>query len=242
MRVDVITIFPQFFDAAKTAGAMQRAIKGGKLSLYVHDLRSFAKDGRVDDHPYGGGHGMVLKPEPIFEAVESLPRGYRILLTPQGLLFDQKMAESLAQKTHLILICGHYSGVDERVAEVLVDAQISIGDYILSGGEPAALVIIDAICRYLPGVVQEPQSLLEESLVQGLLLYPQYTRPSNYREMTVPSILLSGDHKKIKAWRRREALRRTWQRRPELLKKASLTAEDKEYLATLGGEYGEKHR
>lgn len=235
MRIDVLTIFPQFFECTKQAGAVQRAIKGGKLSLIIHDLRSFAKDGKVDDYPYGGGSGMVLKPEPIFEAVESLPPGYKILLSPQGILFEQDMAKSLSNKEHIILICGHYSGVDERVAEALVDLQISIGDYILSGGEFAAIVVIDAISRYLPGVVQDPNSLVEESFTQGLLLYPQYTRPRSYRGMDVPQILLSGDHKKISLWRRREALRRTWERRPDLLKKAILSEEDKKFLSTLGG-------
>ena len=191
----------------------------------MHNIRDYTHDKHhtVDDYPYGGGAGMVLKPDPIFEAVESIKKEAEtpvILLTPQGRLFCQKIAQELANYRRLILICGHYEGVDERVSEHLVTDEISIGDYVLSGGEPAAVVVIDGVVRLLPGVLGSAESLLDDSHVSGLLEYPQYTRPPVFRGWSVPEVLLSGNHARIAEWRHEQAIRRTMKRRPELLEKA----------------------
>jgi tRNA (guanine37-N1)-methyltransferase len=222
MRFDVVTIFPEFFDSPLRQGLLARAHDRGVLTVQVHDLRRFASDRHrtVDDEPFGGGPGMVMKPEPWFAAVESLPRweaARRILLTPAGRRLDQKLVEELARSEHLVLMCGRYEGVDERVAEGLATDEISIGDYVLGGGEAAALVVIDAVARLVPGVVGEPASIMEESFTSGTLDYPHYTRPAEYRGMRVPDVLLSGDHKAIADWRKRRALERTRERRPDLL-------------------------
>jgi tRNA (guanine37-N1)-methyltransferase len=190
----------------------------------------------VDDYPYGGGAGMVLKPEPIFEAVEAIEREPEtpvILLTPQGRLFSQKIAEELSQYSRLILICGHYEGVDERVSEYLATDEISIGDYVLSGGELAAMVVTDGVVRLLPGVLGSAASPLDDSHVAGLLEYPQYTRPASYRGRSVPEVLLSGNHAQIAHWRREQAIRRTLKRRPELLDKAELSSEERRLVQKL---------
>src|SRR4030042_999000 len=238
MRIDVLTLFPQMFDGLLSCSIIGRARERGLIDIRLHDIRDYTHDKHhvVDDYPYGGGAGMVLKPEPILEAVEavklelglsSLPT---ILLTPQGRLFNQEIARELAGYQHLILICGHYEGVDERVAEHLASDEISIGDYLLSGGEIAAMAVTDCVVRLLPGVLGSDASLAEESHVGGLLEYPQYTRPEAYRGWTAPSVLLSGDHGDVARWRRQQSLLRTAKRRPDLLEKAVLSGEDRKLL------------
>jgi len=211
-----------------------RARQAGVLDVAIHNPRDYTVDKHhiVDDYAYGGGPGMVMKPEPIFECVDAVqamaePRGKVVLLTPQGRLLNHDIVEELAREPRLIVICGHYEGFDERVRESLVDDEISIGDYVLSGGEPAAIVLVDAVARHQPGVLGSEESLEEESHAQGLLEYPQYTRPPEYRGMSVPEILLSGHHAEIAKWRRRQAILRTARRRPDLLARADLTPEER---------------
>jgi tRNA (guanine37-N1)-methyltransferase len=239
MRIDVLTLFPQMFDGLLNCSIIARARERGLVDIRVHDIRAYTHDKHnvVDDYPYGGGAGMVLKPEPIFEAVEAIKAELGpstmpvILLSPQGRLFNQAIAKDLAGCEHLILICGHYEGVDERVAEYLATDEISIGDYLLSGGEIAAMAVTDCIVRLLPGVLGSEESLAEESHIGGLLEYPQYTRPETYRSWAVPSVLLSGDHGEVARWRRQQSLLRTAKRRPDLLEKATLSAHDKKLLS-----------
>jgi tRNA (guanine37-N1)-methyltransferase len=238
MRIDILTLFPQMFDGLLNYSIIARARERGLVDVRLHDIRSHAHDKHhvVDDYPYGGGAGMVLKPEPIFEAVEAIKVGVAlsempiILLSAQGRLFNQIIAGDLAGYEHLILICGHYEGVDERVAEHLATDEISIGDYLLSGGEVAAMAVTDCLVRLLPGVLGSEASLAEESHVGGLLEYPQYTRPETYRGWTTPSVLLSGDHGDVAKWRRQQSLLRTAKRRPDLLEKAMLSTEDRKLL------------
>ncbi len=243
MRIDVVTIFPDFFSSPLDCSMLARARQAEALAVEVHDLRNWATDKHrvVDDYPYGGGAGMVMKPEPLILAVEDLlseagPDCPVILLTPQGQQFDQAKAEQLAKQEQLILICGHYEGVDERVRQSVVTEELSIGDYILTGGEPAALVVIEAVARLLPGVLGNPASLDSESFGSGLLEYPHYTRPPQWRGMSVPEVLLSGHHEKIRRWRHKQALRRTRKRRPELLEQLQLTEEARELLAEIDAE------
>lgn len=224
MKVDIITIFPEMFEGAFRSGMIRQAGKKGFLELNVLDLRDFTDDRHrtVDDRPFGGGEGMVLKPEPIIRALESLSardccRPHVILTTPQGNRFDQSKAKELSLMANLVLICGRYEGIDQRIADFFVDEEISIGDFVLSGGEPAALVIVDAVSRLIPGVLGEGESVLRESFMDGMLDHPQYTRPSEFRGMKVPEVLLSGDHKEIEAWRTKESMRKTRGRRPDLL-------------------------
>jgi tRNA (guanine37-N1)-methyltransferase len=238
MRIDILTLFPQMFDGLLNCSIIGRAIEHGLVEIKLHDIRAYTHDKHhiVDDYPYGGGAGMVLKPEPIFEAVDDikgelgLSSVSTILLSPQGRLFNQEIARKLAGYRNLILICGHYEGVDERVAEHLVSDEISIGDYLLSGGEAAAMVVVDCVIRLLPGVLGSEASLVEDSHIGGLLEYPQYTRPAVYRGWAVPEILLSGDHGDIARWRRQQSLLRTAKRRPDLMGKAVLSREDKRLL------------
>ena len=239
MRIDILTLFPKMFDGLLGYSIIGRAIENGLVDIKLHDIRAHTHDKHhiVDDYPYGGGAGMVLKPEPIFEAVEDIKEELgsssvsTILLSPQGRLFNQDIAHKLAGCRNLILICGHYEGVDERVAEHLVSDEISIGDYLLSGGEVAAMVVVDCVIRLLPGVLGSEASLVEDSHIGGLLEYPQYTRPAVYRGWTVPEILLSGDHGEIAQWRRQQSLLRTAKRRPDLMEKAVLSREDKRLLS-----------
>jgi tRNA (guanine37-N1)-methyltransferase len=231
LRIDILTIFPAMFAGPFAYGAVGRAVARGLLEVAPLDLRRFATDTHrsVDDYPYGGGPGMVLMPGPIFDAVESLhlPTGAPIiLLSPQGRLFSQAVAHELVAYHRLALICGHYEGVDERVREHLVTDEISIGDYVLSGGEIPAMVIVDAVARLLPGAM-DVESGREESHAAGLLEYPQYTRPAVYHGWAVPPILLSGHHGEIARWRRLQALRRTFERRPDLLATAPLSAAER---------------
>lgn len=233
-----MTLFPEVFQGVFNFGIFQRAIEQKLVSIAVHNIRNYTHDKHhtADDYPYGGGAGMVLKPDPIFEAVESIEREAEtpvILLSPQGRLFCQQVAQELSTYRRLILICGHYEGVDERVSEHLVTDEISIGDYVLSGGEPAAVVVIDAVARLLPGVLGSAESLLDDSHVGGLLEYPQYTRPPVYRGWSVPEVLLSGNHAQIAKWRHEQAIRRTMKRRPELLDKAELSPKEKKLIEKL---------
>jgi tRNA (guanine37-N1)-methyltransferase len=239
MRIDILTLFPQVFDGLLSCSIIGRAMEHGLVDIKIHDIRAYTHDkhNTVDDYPYGGGAGMVLKPEPIFEAVEGIkgeigsPSVSTVLLSPQGRLFNQEIAQELAGCRNIILICGHYEGVDERVAEHLVSDEISIGDYLLSGGEVAAMAVVDCVIRLLPGVLGSEVSLAEDSHIGGLLEYPQYTRPAVYRGWAVPEILLSGDHGEIARWRRQRSLLRTAKRRPDLIQKAVLSSEDKRLLS-----------
>ena len=244
MIFDVLTIFPRIFDSPLGESLLKKALDRGLIRVRVQNLRDFAEDRHrmTDDYPYGGGSGMVMKPEPIIQAVEAVkaahPDAKSILLTPQGERFHQGLARELSEHKHWILICGRYEGLDERVRLAAVDREISIGDYILTGGEIPALVLIDAVSRYLPGFLGCEQSVEEDSFAQGLLEYPQYTRPPIFRGLAVPEVLLSGDHARIASWRRRESLRRTFLRRPDLLERALLSEEDRAILAELKGQAG----
>jgi tRNA (guanine37-N1)-methyltransferase len=235
MRFDIITIFPEMFAGVFSGGIVKKARDTGLLDIAVHDLRDFTRDKhrQVDDRPYGGLEGMVLKPEPIFRAVEAIRRGgdSRVyLLSPQGTPFSNATARNMAAGGQVVLICGRYEGVDERVADHLVDGEISIGDYILTGGEPAAVVVIDAAARFIPGVVGKEDSVRHDSFGDGLLDHPQYTRPREFRGMKVPPVLFSGDHGKIERWRRTKALEKTLSKRPDLLASRELTPEERTLL------------
>jgi tRNA (guanine37-N1)-methyltransferase len=231
LRFDIITIFPEFFREVIDCGILRRARNAGLVDITAHDLRQWTTDKHhvVDDRPFGGGDGMVLKPEPIFAAVEALTGASRreempaktrvMLLSAQGQVFSQALVQEIAQETtHVILICGRYEGVDERVAEAIVTDEISIGDYVLSGGEPAATVVIDAVVRLLPGALGSETSAVFESFSEGLLDHPQYTRPPEFRGMKVPEVLLSGNHAEIERWRKEAAIAKTRRKRPDLLK------------------------
>ncbi len=248
MIIDIITIFPEMFAPVLNESIIKRAQQKGKVKIHIHDLRIYSSDKhrKVDDRPFGGGSGMVMNAEPIFKAVEKIRAQFAfalselrrtrrstkcvggehkstktqvILLCPQGKMLNQKVAKKLAKHKHLILICGHYEGVDERVREYLADEEISIGDYVLTGGELPSMVLVDAIVRLVPGVLGDKNSLNFESFEGNLLEYPQYTRPADFRGFKVPAVLLSGDHNKIEAWRKKEAVKKTKQKRPDLLKK-----------------------
>jgi tRNA (guanine37-N1)-methyltransferase len=240
-RIDVITLFPELFDAPLRTSIIGRAEEIGAVAFGVHDLRAhgLGRHRSVDDYPYGGGAGMVMRPEPLFEAVEPLKAGGAtiILLDPAGERLSDALARDLARNPHLVLVCGRYEGVDER-ARGLADREVSIGDYVLTGGELPALVLIDTIVRLLPGVIQEA-SHQGDSFATGLLEHPQYTRPESFRGMEVPSVLRSGNHGEVDRWRRREALRRTLRRRPDLLKAAPLTDADRAILEELAREDAE---
>ena len=235
--IHFLTLFPEFFESPFNVSIIKRALDKGLIQIELINIRDFSRDKhkKVDDYPYGGGSGMVMKPEPIFEAVDYVEKtieGERrriILMSPQGKAFNQSLARELSTEKNLVFICGHYEGIDERVKTLITD-EISIGDYILTGGEIPALAIIDAVTRLVPGVLGSSQSLEEESFSDGLLEYPQYTRPEVYRGLKVPDVLLSGNHKEIELFRRREALIRTREKRPDLFKKLKLTDFDKELL------------
>ena len=239
MRFDVLTIFPEMFSAQLKEGMLGRAVKSGKADIRLVNIRDFAKGTHrsTDDRPYGGGDGMVMRPGPIYRALKSVDRvkgrSAVILLSPQGKTFDQATAWELSRWDQLILVCGRYEGVDERIRTTLMDMELSIGDYVLSGGEPAAMVVMDAVNRLLPGVLGGKRSNLEDSFEEDLLEYPHYTRPRVFEGKEVPPVLLSGDHEKIRLWRRTESLRRTLLRRPDLLEKAKLSSEDEMILAEL---------
>lgn len=238
MRFHILTLFPELFTSVLSATMLQKAQERGAVQFALINIRDFATDKHrvTDDTPYGGGHGMVMKPEPIVAALESLDsipiRPRRMLLSPQGRVFTQAEAQALAQLPEIALVCGRYEGIDERVRS-FVDDELSIGDVVLSGGEVAALVIIDAVSRLLPGALGCESSTAVESFSDGVLEYPQYTRPPEFRGLRVPDVLVSGDHGVIARWRRQEALRRTGERRPDLLGRAPLSDDDRTFLSTL---------
>jgi tRNA (guanine37-N1)-methyltransferase len=229
MRFDVITIFPEIFRGVFEFGIIRRAVESSLIEIGIHDLRDYTQDRhrQVDDRPFGGGAGMVLKPEPVFRAIEALTEGVgevsTLLLSPQGRLFNQRVAEELSRKPRVLLICGRYEGVDERVVEHLVTDEISVGDYVLSGGEIPAMVVIDAVTRLVPGALGCEQSAERESFVEGLLDCPHYTRPAEYRGLKVPDVLLSGNHAEIERWRRLKAIEKTLRRRPDLIRSRALS-------------------
>lgn len=235
MQIDIFTLFPEMFQGPFGSSIIKRAIEGGIVKIDIHNIRDFTHDRHhtVDDAPYGGGAGMVMKPEPFFEAVESVkpdvsaPNPPVVLLDPQGRLFSQEIAGELAGFEHLVLVCGHYEGIDERVRQHLATDEISIGDYVLSGGELPAMVVVDALVRLLPGALGSELSLDSESHTQSLLEYPQYTRPPEFRGWKVPEVLLSGNHAVIAQWRREQSIKRTLERRPDLIEKADLTPKER---------------
>ena len=240
LAIDVITIFPVLVEAALAEGVVSRARKAGLVDIRVRDLRDFTDDRHrsVDDVPYGGGPGMVMRPEPFFRALEAVAaeRGRPdavLLMTPQGRRFTQREAERLSRASRIVVLCGRYEGVDERVADALVTDELSIGDYVLTGGELPALVVVDAVVRLVPGVVGDASSVADDSFARGLLDHPQYTRPAECRGRPVPDVLVSGHHGEIERWRRRERVRRTRERRPDLLDDARLTAEERQELDAL---------
>ena len=226
MRFDIVSIFPGMFESPLNDSILKRAREAGAIEVHCHDIRTHTTDVHrtVDDTPYGGGAGMVMKPEPIVEAVEAVPRegkSLRVYLTPQGEQLSQRVVKELKQYDQLVLICGRYEGVDERARKVIADREISIGDYVLSGGELAAMVVVDAVTRLLPGVLGNEDSIEDESFEQGTLEYPHYTRPDVFRGEAVPEVLKGGNHAEIARWRREQALERTAKRRPDLLEKAA---------------------
>lgn len=243
MHFDILTLFPGLFAGVFEESILKRAREAGLVTIALHNIRDYAS-GRhriTDDLPYGGGGGMIMKPEPIFAAVEAilgnqLGRVPIILLTPRGRTFTQQLARELSRHRRLVLICGRYEGVDERVHQYLATDEVSIGDYVLSGGEIPAMVLVDAITRLIPGVLGEPTAPFEDSYAEGLLEYPHYTRPPVFRGHAVPEVLLSGNHAEIVRWRRQQALRLTWERRPDLLERARLTDSDRAYLRQLEDE------
>jgi tRNA (guanine37-N1)-methyltransferase len=239
LHFDVFTLFPDVFEPYLKSSILLRAQQKGLMRVGLHNIRDWTTDRHhvTDDEPYGGGGGMVMKPEPIFAAVDGVlgspPDCPVVLLTPQGRNFTQSVAQELSQYAHLALLCGRYEGVDERVREHLVTDEISVGDYVLTGGELPALIVMDAVTRLLPGVLGDPEGAWDDSYASGLLEYPHYTRPAEFRSWRVPEILASGDHARIARWRREQSLLRTWQRRPDLLALASLTDADRKFLAKL---------
>ena len=245
MRFHVLTLFTEAFQGPFQHSMLEMAARKGLISIQLTDLRDHTHDahGTADDYQFGGGPGMVLKPEPVFEAVEHVLSNYLpeercsvpiILFSPQGELFNQEIAQELARAPALVLICGHYDGVDERVRQHLATREISIGDFVLTGGEPAAMVLVDAVARLVPEVVGSPENVMGDSITSGLLQHPLYTRPAEYRGMEVPDILRSGHHEEIARWRRHESLRRTLEQRPDLLESAQLTPSDLEFLRSVG--------
>ncbi len=249
MRYDVLTLFPDMFESVFRESIVRRAIDAGRVEIHVHNIRDWATDKHhiTDDLPYGGGGGMVMKPEPIVRAVEELldadlvaeqratgrVQTPVIMLTPAGRTFRQAVAHEYGRYERLLLICGRYEGIDERVSDLVATDHLSIGDYVLSGGEIAAMAVIEAVTRLLPGVLGDMRALIEDSHARGLLEYPQYTRPAEYRGLQVPEVLLSGNHALVARWRREQALRRTLERRPDLLDEADLSETDRQYLARL---------
>lgn len=255
MHIDILTLFPEMFPGYLNESILKRAQEMGQLSIALHNIRNYAegKHRVTDEPPYGGGGGMVLKPEPLFAAVEAIlaeenhpftpsPLHLIILLSPQGRPFTQQVAQELAEQERLVLLCGRYEGVDERIRQHLVTDEISIGDYVLTGGELAAMVVVDAVTRLLPGVLGAEDAAEEDSYATGLLEGPHYTKPAEFRGWTVPDVLRSGHAANIARWRRQQALRRTWQRRPDLLLTAVLSEADKHFLAQLAEETVSGHR
>ncbi|MEK6324346.1 MAG: tRNA (guanosine(37)-N1)-methyltransferase TrmD [Acidobacteriota bacterium] len=245
MRFDIITIFPEIFSGVFDFGIVRRAAEAGLIEIRIHDLRDYTHDRhhQVDDRPFGGGAGMVMKPEPLFRAVEAVTDGAPdvtvALLSPQGRLFNQPVAEEYSQKPGIVLICGRYEGVDERVVERLITDEVSIGDYVVSGGEIPAMVVVDAVTRLIPGALGCEQSAERESFTGGLLDYPHYTRPAEYRGIQAPEILLSGNHAEIERWRRRKAIEKTLRRRPDLIQGRALSENERQEVDEILKEIGE---
>jgi len=238
MKIDILTLFPEMFEAFFTTSIIGRAAVEERVALRAINFRDYSKNKhhKVDDYPYGGGQGMLLTPEPIFDAVADISKETKsrvILLCPQGERFAQKKAEELSNDQHLVFICGHYEGFDERIRQHLVTDELSLGDFVLTGGETAAMVMIDAVVRLLPGTLSKVSSHEDDSFSNGLLEFPQYTRPEDFRGMKVPDVLLSGNHAKIAEWRRWESLKRTLERRPDLLEIANLSKQDEKILENL---------
>ena len=236
IRFDILSIFPEMFESPFNYSILKRAQEGGMVEIHLHNIRDYAEDKHkmTDDAPYGGGGGMVMKVEPIDRALASVApvrdNALVVFLTPQGETFSQKIAEEMSLYSRIVLICGHYEGVDERVRVYLVDKEISVGDFVLTGGELSAMVVVDAVSRLVPGVLGNYESASFDSFSTGLLEYPHYTRPAHYRDWQVPEVLLSGHHREIEAWRRKESLKRTYLRRPDLLEKIKLSEEDRKIL------------
>ena len=239
MKFDILTLFPAMFDGPFTESIIKRAVEDGLIDIRLHNIRDCAFDRHktADDYPYGGGAGMVMKPEPLAASIEKVkaerPAARVILTTPQGKPFNQALAEELAREEEILIICGRYEGVDERVRELFVDDEVSLGDFVLTGGEIAAMVLVDAVSRLIPGVLGCGDSAAGDSFSDGLLEYPQYTRPAEFRGLAVPEVLLSGNHQEIARWRRRLALQRTWEKRPDLLPAARLSEADRKCLREL---------
>lgn len=245
MRIDILTLFPEMFNGVLGSSILKKASEKDAVEYHTHNFRDYSdnKHQSVDDYPYGGGAGMVLKPQPIFDALEQITSDHHegkktrvILLCPQGERFTQTKAEELAKEEQLVFVCGHYEGYDERIREFAVTDEISIGDYVLTGGELGAMVIIDSVVRLLPGVLGNEDSPVLDSYSSGLLEHPHYTRPADFRGMKVPDVLISGNHKHIDEWRKRESLRRTWQRRPDLLDSYELSDQEKKWLEEIKNE------
>ena len=239
IRFDILSIFPEMFQTPFDCSLIKKALEKQLIEIHIHDIRRYALDKHrmTDDYPYGGGGGMVMKVDPIARALDDVApardNAQVVLLTPQGETFKQEIAEELSRYSRIVLICGHYEGVDERVREHLIDREISIGDYVLTGGELPAMIVVDAVSRLVPEVLGNRESALFDSFSTGLLEGPHYTRPQEYRDWRVPDVILSGDHKKINEWRRRKSLKRTLARRPDLLAKANLSEEDRKILEEL---------
>lgn len=253
LQFDILTLFPDMFQGPFQESIVKRAVDAGIVAIGIHNIRDYApgRHRQTDDAPYGGGGGMVMKPEPIYNAVTQVlgadmdARGRDVavvLLTPQGRVLTHQVARELAHNRRVVLICGRYEGVDERLRALLVTDEISIGDYVLSGGELPAMVVVEAVTRLLPGVLGDPGASFEDSHAEGLLEYPQYTRPSEFHGLGVPEVLVSGNHAEVVKWRRRQSLRRTLERRPDLLERARLTAEERDYLKSLGWDPGGENR
>ena len=240
MRIDILTLFPEMCEAVLSDSIIGRARTSGAVEIHCHNIRDYTTDkhGRVDDAPYGGGMGMIMGVQPIYDCFEALfgngeQKPHVICMSPKGKTFNQKRACELAEKEHIVLLCGHYEGIDERVLEEIVDEEISIGDYVLTGGEMAAVVVTDAVSRMLPGVLSDDICFQDESHFAGLLEYPQYTRPAEWRGKKVPDVLLSGHHANIEKWRREQAILTTYNKRPEMLSDANLTQKEKEFVQSL---------
>ena len=240
MKFDVLTLFPHMFEAVLGDSIIARAQKKGILEFRFIDIRDFStnKHRKADDYPYSGGGGMLMTPQPVYDAYQSIAQGldykpHTVFMSPQGAVFNQQKARELAGFEHLVFLCGHYEGIDQRVLDMIVDEEISIGDFVLTGGEIPAMAVIDAVSRMLPGVLSGEENFMNESHYSGLLEYPQYTRPEIFMGRKIPEILLSGHHKNIEKWKRQKSLEITKQKRPELLEKAELTAEDIEYLKNI---------
>jgi tRNA (guanine37-N1)-methyltransferase len=239
IRFDILSVFPGMFTSAFECSLLKKAQEKNLIEIRVHDIRHYTEDKHrmTDDTPYGGGGGMVMKVEPIDRALQAVApdrdQALIVLLTPQGETFRQEIAQELALHPRIVLVCGHYEGLDERVRTHLVDREISIGDYVLTGGELPAMIVVDAVARHVPGVLGNAASVVTDSFAMGLLEYPQYTRPAEYRDWKVPDVLISGHHREIEKWRRRESLRRTLARRPDLLKQVDLSADDLVFIEEL---------